>query len=267
MSLNQEVEILLHPIHAFLHCKTPQAWIDEAIKPENQTILLRDHANCELKASQSAMWLVRKYAIDAKSGALLLEWSKPYEDFVYRCAQGEIFQGKKNGLRAPLTLKKGFTHGQDLMDKMVRLIKEEFHHFEQVIEIMNRRGIPYSHLKAGRYAASMMSTSRTYEPGTLVDKLIIAAFIEARSCERFACLAPYLDDELQKFYLSLLRSEARHYQDYLTLAQSISNEDLTKRVLAIGVKETQLIQTPDPLFRFHSGLPIDLNEDSHHKDV
>lgn len=139
---------------------------------------------------------------------------------------------------------------------MVRLIKEEFHHFEQVIEIMTARSIPYSHLKAGRYAASLMSTVRTYEPATLVDKLIIAAFIEARSCERFACLAPYLDDELQKFYLSLLRSESRHYQDYLLLAQKISKSNLTERIYTIGEKEAAFIQAPDPLFRFHSGVPI-----------
>jgi tRNA-(ms[2]io[6]A)-hydroxylase len=60
----------------------------------------------------------------------------------------------------------------------------------------------------------------------LIDKLICGAYIEARSCERFAALAPWLDDDLQKFYLSLLRSEARHYQDYLDLAQKIAGEDI-----------------------------------------
>ncbi|GAM61603.1 tRNA-(ms(2)io(6)A)-hydroxylase [Vibrio ishigakensis] len=45
----------------------------------------------------------------------------------------------------------------------------------------------------------------------------MGAFIEARSCERFAALAPYMDEDISNFYISLLRSEARHYQDYLTL--------------------------------------------------
>ncbi len=144
MSLTQEIETLLIPVRSFLHCETPQSWIDEAVKPENETILLRDHANCELKASQTAMWLIRKYAIDEESGHLLLEWAKPYEDFVYRGEHSGIFHAKKNGLSAPLKPKAGFEHGQELIDKMVRLIKEEFHHFEQVIEIMEKRDMAYS---------------------------------------------------------------------------------------------------------------------------
>ncbi len=51
--------------------------------------------------------------------------------------------------------------------------------------------------------------------------LIIGAFIEARSCERFYVLAPYLDEELNHFYGSLLQSESRHYMHYIELAKSI----------------------------------------------
>jgi len=95
----------------------------------------------------------------------------------------------------------------------------------------------------------------THEPETLVDKLICGAYIEARSCERFASLAPWLDDELAKFYLSLLRSEARHYQDYLTLAAQIAAKDIAPRVQAIGRVEAKLISEPDTELRFHSGVP------------
>jgi tRNA-(ms[2]io[6]A)-hydroxylase len=124
-----------------------------------------------------------------------------------------------------------------------------------VIEIMDARGIPYQPLEAGRYAKGLMRAARTHEPATLVDKLIIGAYIEARSCERFAKVAPHLDDELQKFYISLLRSEARHYQDYLTLAETIAGEDIRDRIQAIGEREAELIQAPDSQFRFHSGAP------------
>ena len=51
---------LLEPIYQFLLCRTPQAWIDEARKPENLTLLLTDQLVCELKAAQTATWLVRK---------------------------------------------------------------------------------------------------------------------------------------------------------------------------------------------------------------
>ncbi|MDX1302015.1 tRNA isopentenyl-2-thiomethyl-A-37 hydroxylase MiaE [Photobacterium sp.] len=250
------IDRLLAPINQFLQCETPDAWIDEARKPEILTALLVDHCNCELKASQTAIWLIRKYAVDTESGNALLEWARPYEDFVYgRAHSTTAFHGKKNGLSGELVPKADTAYGQELIERMVRLIKEEFHHFEQVLEIMENRQIPYSNLNAGRYAKSLMKTLRTHEPATLIDKLIIGAYIEARSCERFAKLAPYLDDELKKFYISLLRSEARHYQDYLALAEQIAGNDISDRIQAIGAKEAELIVTPDNTFRFHSGVP------------
>ncbi|KTN00001.1 tRNA isopentenyl-2-thiomethyl-A-37 hydroxylase MiaE, partial [Salmonella enterica] len=105
------------------------------------------------------------------------------------------------------------------------------------------------------YAKGMLKAVRTHEPLTLIDKLICGAYIEARSCERFAALAPWLDEDLQTFYLSLLRSEARHYQDYLALAQQISAEDISARVRYFGEVEADLILSPDREFRFHSGVP------------
>ncbi|KJF91200.1 tRNA isopentenyl-2-thiomethyl-A-37 hydroxylase MiaE [Photobacterium leiognathi] len=253
----QMINELLTPIKQFLQCETPDSWIEEARKPENLTALLVDHCNCELKASQTAMFMVRKYAVDKASGEALLAWAKPYEDFVYGGANRStaLFHNKKNGLSAPLVARADFPYGEELIEKMVRLIKEEFHHFEQVLEIMEKRDIPYSNLHAGRYAKGLMKAVRTHEPATLIDKLIVGAYIEARSCERFAKLAPYLDPELKKFYISLLRSEARHYQDYLTLAEKIAGKDIRDRIQAIGAKEAELISAPDSTFRFHSGTP------------
>ncbi|QSX34891.1 tRNA-(ms[2]io[6]A)-hydroxylase [Shewanella avicenniae] len=251
---------LLAPVRAFLGCETPDSWIAEAIKPERLSLLLIDHCNCELKAAQTAMFLIRKYAVDADSGQLLLEWAKPYEEFVYhRDRDVTAFMARdsrKNELAAQLVAKKEFAHGDDLIAKMVRLIKEEFHHFEQVLELMLARQIPYSNLHAGRYAKGLMRHVTTHEPDTLIDKLIIGALIEARSCERFAKLAPHLDDELGRFYVSLLRSEARHYQDYLVLAEAIAGNDISERVAFLVDREAALIQAPDSEFRFHSGVPL-----------
>lgn len=97
--------------------------------------------------------------------------------------------------------------GRQLIDRMVLLIKEELHHFWQVREVMQARNIPYVKITASRYAKGMLKAVRTHEPLTLIDKLICGAYIEARSCERFAALAPWLDEDLQTFYLSLLRSK------------------------------------------------------------
>jgi tRNA-(ms[2]io[6]A)-hydroxylase len=247
-------EQLLQPINAFLQCPSPQAWIDEAIKPENLPNLLRDHANCELKAAQTAMLLLRRYAVDQQSSDALLAWLKPYEDFVYRKVGNGDFSDYIN-LSKKLISKSDFEHGDELISKMVLLIKEELHHFQQVWEIMQSRGITYNNLTASRYARGMMKHVRTHEPAKLSDTLICGAYIEARSCERFAKLAPYLDEELHQFYVSLLRSEARHFQDYLTLAKNIAATDINERVTRLGHVEAELIQSDDPLFRFHSGNP------------
>ena len=91
---------------------------------------------------------------------------------------------------------------------------------------------------------------------SFVDTLIVGSIIEARSCERFEKLAPHLDEELTKFYLSLLKSEARHYQDYLALAHKYSDEPIDDRIALFLDLEKTAILSEDPLFRFHSGVPV-----------
>lgn len=142
-----------------------------------------------------------------------------------------------------------------LLHRLSRLAREELRHFEQVAALMKKRGIAYEHLSSARYASGLRDGVRTHEPAKLVDILIVGAFIEARSCERFAALAPHLDDELRRFYESLLQSEARHYQDYLALAREYAQEPIEPHIARIRARETELIVTPDAEFRFHSGVP------------
>ncbi len=249
------IQQLLEPINHFLLCPTPDEWVDEARKPENLRVLLLDHLLCELKAGQSAMFLIRKYAVDKESELSLLDWFKPYEDFAYR-KMGDIHSLKgKSQISKAIIAKSDSPYSQDLIDKMVLLIKEELHHFYQVLEIMQARNVEYESISASRYAKGLLAHMKTHEPQTLIDKLIVGAYIEARSCERFAKLAPYLDDEIAKFYVSLLRSEARHYQDYLQLAEQIAGYDISERVAYFGRVEAELISTPDSDFKFHSGIP------------
>ncbi|GEM74690.1 tRNA isopentenyl-2-thiomethyl-A-37 hydroxylase MiaE [Vibrio sagamiensis] len=249
-------QALLTPINQFLQCQTPDEWVEEAKKPENLPTILLDHLLCELKAGQSAMFLIRKYAVDQASSYALLDWFKPYEDFAYRKTGSlETLKGKSNISKA-IMAKSDSSYSQELIDKMVLLIKEELHHFYQVLEIMDSRGIPYDNIPASRYAKGLLSHMKTHEPETLIDKLIIGAYIEARSCERFAKLAPHMDNDIAKFYVSLLRSEARHYQDYLALAEQIAGQDISQRIAYFGQIEAELILTPDADFKFHSGVPL-----------
>ncbi len=144
----------------------------------------------------------------------------------------------------------------DLQRKLAQLIREEMLHYEQVLGIMNERGQAWKYLSAGRYAKGMLKHKRTYEPAAMVDVLIIGAFIEARSCERFAALAEVINDQrLAKYYRYLLKSESRHFEDYLALAQSLSDDSIDERVAFFKEVEAELISTPDTELRFHSGNP------------
>ncbi|WP_027859082.1 tRNA-(ms[2]io[6]A)-hydroxylase [Marinobacterium jannaschii] len=162
---------------------------------------------------------------------------------------------EKKAASTAMTLMFRYVDRTDLLNKMSRLAREELIHFEQVLAIMEARGVEYCHLSPARYAGGLREIVRTSEPGRLIDVLIIGAFIEARSCERFAKLAPYLDEELAKFYRSLLKSEGRHYQDYLNLAEGYAGEPIDARIAEFRALESALIQREDEEFRFHSGVP------------
>ncbi len=88
-----------------------------------------------------------------------------------------------------------------------------------------------------------------------MDTLIIGALIEARSCERFAALAPHVDAELGRYYRYLLKSESRHFEDYLRLARLYADGPIDDRLAFFKDKERALIEEPDDTFRFHSGTP------------
>jgi len=142
-----------------------------------------------------------------------------------------------------------------LTERLSRLAREELRHFEQVRQLMRRRNIAWQRVPASRYAAGLAAAVRKLEPGRLVDRLVVGAFIEARSCERFALLAPRLDAELGRFYSGLLASEARHFRHYLGLAETFAGDGLGARIDAIRQVENQLATEPDTELRFHSGPP------------
>ena len=161
---------------------------------------------------------------------------------------------EKKAASTAISLINRYTDNFDLLNKMSRLAREEMRHFEQVIALMKRRGVAYTHVSASRYAAGLRELARRDDPGKLIDVLVIGAFIEARSCERFARLAPHLDDELAEFYTSLLKSEGRHYQDNLGLAKKVTGGVcIDRRIELFAEREQQLIEAPDTEFRFHSG--------------
>jgi|TARA_B110000305_G_C19416661_1_gene628371 tRNA-(ms[2]io[6]A)-hydroxylase len=162
---------------------------------------------------------------------------------------------EKKAAATAMNLMYRHTNKPDLLKKMSQLAREELLHFQQVVEIMQLTGVEYVRLSPSRYAAGLRELIAKEERQQLIDTLIVGAFIEARSAERFAKLAPLLDGDLQKFYRSLLKSEARHFEDYLALARQYSDKDIGLKLEEVAAEEGRLVLEPDEEFRFHSGPP------------
>ncbi len=146
-----------------------------------------------------------------------------------------------------------------LAQRMSRLAREELRHFEQVRSIMDDMDIPFERLTASRYAGGLREAVRPEEPHKLLDMLLVGALIEARSCERFAKIAPRLPERLGRFYGGLLASEARHFEHYVAFAKSecgIEESEIDARLEELKAIEASLICDPDDEFRFHSGTPV-----------
>lgn len=144
----------------------------------------------------------------------------------------------------------------ELVQLMSPLAREELLHFEKVLDLMALRQVTLGPLPPSDYGQSLHALiSKKPGPDRLRDQLLIGAIIEARSCERFFALVPLLDDPvLSRFYASLVKAEARHFQDYLGLAKRYGN-NIEERLETFLAVENTLISKNDSVFRFHSGIP------------
>ncbi len=148
-----------------------------------------------------------------------------------------------------------------LVEAALRFAREELRHFEMVQGFMRGRGVAYRSVTASRYAGGLKRHVRTSEPGRLVDTLLVAALIEARSLERFLRIVAATDDAaLAQFYGKLRASEARHARTYLALAGRYADRKaIDARLLVLKAEEQLLVDGFDTELRFHSGQPAWLN--------
>jgi tRNA-(ms[2]io[6]A)-hydroxylase len=147
----------------------------------------------------------------------------------------------------------------ELTDRLSRLAREELRHFEQVQKLMGELQVPWAKLSPSRYAEGLRRAVSTAEPQRQLDLMVIGAFIEARSCERFVGLAPRLPAPMGTFYGGLAASEARHTVLYRRLAErhALAHDlECERTFVRFAAIEADLVTSPDPQFRFHSGLPV-----------
>ena len=134
------------------------------------------------------------------------------------------------------------------------LVREEMLHYEMVIDCLERKSIPYRPVSPSRYARSLHSEIAAHEPQRLVDCLLVAALIEARSFERFALLTEKLDADVGRLYGRLQASEHRHFGQYYRFAfERLEEESVDERLSHLKACEYRLASDPDTEFRFHSG--------------
>jgi len=165
---------------------------------------------------------------------------------------------EKKAASTALALMFAYAEDLKLTDKMSRLAREELRHYEQVARLMRSLNVAPRRLAPGRYAERLRRLVARSEPQREMDLMICGAFIEARSCERFATLAPVLPKPIGSLFAGLAAAEARHFKLYLELGRRAAERaglDWQSRVDAFAALETELITSPDPVFRFHSGPP------------
>ncbi len=142
----------------------------------------------------------------------------------------------------------------ELVKPLSDIVIEELEHYRLVIDLLEARGIRFRRLQPSSYGARLNELVRKQEPGKAIDRLLVAALIEARSCERFALLKDRLQDrELANFYQSLFESEARHHSSYVQMARLFaSEEEVRARLEELAAAEAAIIDRGDELPRMHS---------------
>lgn len=110
---------------------------------------------------------------------------------------------------------------------------EELAHFELVLNLLDRRGIPFSEPRPSAWIKGLMRAIRPGVQGQVIDHLTVCALIEGRSCEKFQALATGFaktDPELAGFYSGLVESEGNHYAAYLIMARHIDESEAVRRL-------------------------------------
>jgi tRNA-(ms[2]io[6]A)-hydroxylase len=141
-----------------------------------------------------------------------------------------------------------------LLVPLARLAQEELGHFADVVAVLAARGVGLRHQVPSSYAGALLAAVRPTEPERLVDTLLCAALIEARSCERMQLLADALTDaRLVALYRSLLRAEARHHATYLRLAAAVRDAGAVDvRLAELARLEATALACATPRPRLHA---------------
>lgn len=244
-----------------LRYQTPKAWAQQVMA--DPLALLNDHAHLEKKAGTNALELLNRWPLPVPL---------PRREGLGEGRNDRLQDGQQNNTQAerhaspsPSPSLKGGENGSPTHDAltlqwiqtMTAVAKDEVDHLGIVLRILFRRGGRFTKSHRNAYAAQLRDEVRLNEgPNQLLDRLIISALIEARSCERFEVLGEHCgDDELRKLYRDLANSERGHFIVFLNLARELpGNLAVEQRWDEMLDIEAATIQCQPPGPRMHSGV-------------
>lgn len=150
---------------------------------------------------------------------------------------------EKKAAANALSLLQSYPEVPGLPAHMARLAREESGHLARVLQILERRGLALGRDPGDPYAQELQRLVRTASAQRQLDRLLVAAIIEARSCERLGLLAGGLPDaDLRRFYAELARSEHGHQKLFLRLAARVEHEAMWPRLDALLEAEAELVR-------------------------
>lgn len=140
------------------------------------------------------------------------------------------------------------------VDELNAIAIEELQHFQLVLAILKRRGIPFAQPQKSPWITGLMKSIRNGVRHQVIDHLICCTLIEGRSCEKFQILADALktvDPELASFYASLVESEGNHYATYYLMAKELDATETQTRLSFYLDLDAELIRLPNPFPMLH----------------
>ncbi|MEQ8335943.1 MAG: tRNA-(ms[2]io[6]A)-hydroxylase [Cyclobacteriaceae bacterium] len=178
-----------------LEVASSEEWINAVMSDFDE--FLKDHANCERKASAMAMSFVAKYP-----------------------------------------------DRTEILDELIETGIEELEHFNQVYQIMKKRGIQLPHeIGQDVYVKQLLDLCHSGKEQRFMDRLLLASLVETRGAERFRMVYEALDDpELKDFYHGLWASEARHGEIFVKMALNYFNEQVVyNRLTEMKLAEAEIL--------------------------
>lgn len=148
----------------------------------------------------------------------------------------------------------------EILQPLSALAREELRHFEQMLAVLADRGVSFARQRPSTYGGRLMKAARPQEPERMLDLMLLASLIEARSCERMKLLheaflpdGPAPDPALARLYGGLLACEARHHHIYVDICNTnFGREATAARLQELAAHEADVMAQPDPFVRMHS---------------